>query len=114
MIIIMEECEAFYGNERLLNDLAKYPAVDKFVQALIAGKAETACNEVGVTVNGTSYRLWYGGIQNEDECKACIKALKQLPPERKRFAQDSGYVQWDMFEHELFIDLDVSPSVNLQ
>lgn len=113
MIIIMEECEAFYGKECLLNDLAKYPKIDMFVQALVEGKAEVSCLEAGVTVDGQSYRLWDGGTQNKVECEACIKALKQLPQERKQVAQDGGYIQWDMFERELFINLDVSPSVSL-
>ena len=114
MIIIMEECEAFYGNECLLNDLAKYLKVDMFVQALVEDKTEVSCLEAGVTVDGQSYRLWYGGTQNKAECEVCVKALKRLPLERKRFAQDGGYVQWDMFERELFINLDVSPTVNFQ
>lgn len=113
MVIIMEECEAFEDNMRLLKDLAKYQYMDKFIQALVEGKTAVGGLDIGVTVGGHSYRLRYGGVQNEDECNACIEALKHLPRGQRQIAQDSGYIRWDMFEHELYINLDVIPKVDI-
>ena len=109
MVIRMMECEA--SAENLLKDFGDYPYLDEFIEALLDGRTEVRCLEMGVVFGGSSYRLCNAGQWSKAACDKCLSDLKRVAKKRRRIIRDGGYVNWDPFEHELFIYFDVVPSV---
>lgn len=107
----MEECEN--SDTRLLNDLVQFPYLDEFLRAMFAGKTKTDCLNVRVTVGGEPFDLRSAKILNEEACSKCFEKLAKLPKRRRHIIQDKGYIQWDPFERELYINLDRAPTVHL-
>ena len=96
MVIKMTECGVTAQN--LLKDFGDYPYLDEFI-------------EMGVVFGGSSYRLRDAGQWNKAACDKCLSDLKRVAKKRRRIIRDGGYVNWDPFEHELFIYFDAVPSV---
>lgn len=111
MVIHMEECEN--SDTRLLIDLVQFPCLDEFLRAMFAGKTKTDCLNIRVTVGWEPFDLRSAGILDEKACKECFERLAKLPKKRRSIIQDKGYIQWDPFERELYINLDRTPTVRL-
>ena len=109
MVIRMTECEA--SAENLLKDFGDYPYLDEFIEALLAGRTEVCCLEMGVVFGGSAYWLRDAGQWNKAACDKCLSDLKRVAKKCRRIIRDGGYVNWDPFEHELFIYFDAVPSV---
>lgn len=111
MVIKMTECGTTAQN--LLKDFGDYPYLDEFIEALLNGRTEVRCLEMGVVFGGSSYRLCNAGQWNKVACDKCLSDLKRVAKKRRRIIRDGGYVNWNPFEHELFIYFDAVPSVTV-
>lgn len=108
MIIKCTECEAIAGNNLIL-DMAN--AADKrgiisiatWLQNVLLGEAEFVPLDCAVKFNGK----WYGIINSgkiADDAQDICKKIRKLP--HSTLPSDSIRINADVFEQELYINLD--------